>query len=174
MPTARCARTAGCSSQLTQPQARTRSNLMLALHERSCRAKATEVKKTGQKRGGRRAKSGNASAPESSTPSSSTTSSTEPEVGYLVAQMTDYWVLQSLPKAVGNALALEIQRKGYARHIFYVPFYLPSAIQHEEALIRGDEHGHDNHHIPLHYTEIEVVKAAKEKQARLDRKQKRA
>ncbi|MEI7298522.1 hypothetical protein WCQ02_41225 [Paraburkholderia tropica] len=34
----------------------------------------------------------------------------------------------------------------------------------------GKEHDHDNHHVPLHYTEGEVAKAANEKQARLDKK----
>jgi hypothetical protein len=135
---------------------------------------STEVKKGSPKRRGRRGASGDATETEASTSPTSSSSSTDPEVGYLVAQMTDYWVMKSLPQAVGKELAVEIYRRGYARHIFYVPFYLPSAIQHEEALMRGDEHGHDNHHIPLHYTEVEVVKAAKEKQARLDRKQKRA
>lgn len=42
--------------------------------------------------------------------------------------------------------------------------------QHEEALMMGKEHNHDNHHVPLHYTECEVAKAANEKQARLDKK----
>ncbi len=37
--------------------------------------------------------------------------------------------------------------------------------------MRGDEHEHGNHEISLHYTEAEVVKAANEKQARPDSKQ---
>lgn len=88
--------------------------------------------------------------------------------------MTDEWVNQSLDAAVGPSMANTILLQGYARHILYVPFYLPSAIQHEEALLTGKEHDHPNHEISLHYTESEVAEAAKEKQRRLDAKYGRA
>ena len=97
-----------------------------------------------------------------------------PSKGKKIAQMTDVWVNQSLDAAVGPPMSNTILLQGYARHILYVPFYLPSAIQHEEALLTGKEHDHPNHEIPLHYTELEVAEAAKEKQRRLDAKYGRA
>ncbi|MEM5453067.1 hypothetical protein [Paraburkholderia guartelaensis] len=125
-------------------------------------------RKGGGKKGGRRETSGALSTPQSSTPTPST--GTVAPAGDKIAQMTTTWVRQSLPDAVGRTMARTIVEEGYARHILYVPFYLPSAIQHEEALMMGKEHDHDNHHVPLHYTEGEVAKAANEKQARLDKK----
>lgn len=97
-----------------------------------------------------------------------------PSKGKKIAQMTDEWVNQSLDAAVGPLMSNTILLQGYARHILYVPFYLPSAIQHEEALLMGKEHDHPNHEISLHYTESEVAEAAKEKQRRLDAKYGRA
>ncbi|MEX3984291.1 hypothetical protein AB4Y45_35630 [Paraburkholderia sp. EG287A] len=94
--------------------------------------------------------------------------------GKKIAQMTDTWVRQCLAGSVGQAMSETILSQGYARHILYVPFYLPSAIQHEEALMSGKEHDHPNHEVPLHYTESEVATAAKEKQRRLDQKYGRA
>ncbi|MFV8577712.1 hypothetical protein ACNRBH_00680 [Ralstonia pseudosolanacearum] len=125
-------------------------------------------RKGGSKKGGRRQTSGASSSPSASPPASNT--GTVTPAGDKIAQMTDTWVLQSLPAAVGRTMARIIMDKGYARHILYTPFYLPSAIQHEEALMAGKEHDHNNHHVPLHYTEGEVAKAANEKQARLDKK----
>ncbi len=89
------------------------------------------------------------------------TTSTGPQVGDKIAQMTDRWVAQSLRVAVGRDMARDVVERGYARHIMYAPFHLPSAVQHEDAIIRGGEHVHGNHEIPLHYTEAEVAKAAK-------------
>lgn len=93
-----------------------------------------------------------------------------PPAGDKIAQMTGTWVTQNLGDAVGRAMARTILEQGYARHILYVPFYLPCAIQHEKALMIGEEHDHPNHDVTLHYTEAEVAKAANEKQQRLDKK----
>ncbi|MEX3973206.1 hypothetical protein [Paraburkholderia caribensis] len=86
-----------------------------------------------------------------------------------VVQMSDDWVRQNLPSAVGDSLSREIDSKGYARHILYIPFYLPSAVAHETALLQGDEHGHHDHNVPIthHYREEEVVAAVKRKSATL-------
>ncbi|WP_234775358.1 hypothetical protein [Paraburkholderia tropica] len=129
----------------------------------------------GKKSGGRKgpAKKGPATpANDGSATTPSSTGSTPASVpaGGKIVQMSDKWVYQNLPTAVGRELAETIRDEGYARHILYVPFYLPSAIEHVAALLEGREHDHGNHHISLHYTEAEVAKAVEEKQARLNKK----
>ncbi|MBU9199948.1 hypothetical protein KTD31_00845 [Burkholderia multivorans] len=129
---------------------------------------ASGGKKGGRKRGPTR--------PTSNTPSPSANQTIPASTGTIspasdkIAQMTDLWVWQNLPAAVGGPMTATIRKAGYARHILYIPFYLPSAVQHEEALLLGKEHDHADHHVPLHYTEADVAKAANEKQARLDKK----
>ncbi|WP_233832541.1 hypothetical protein [Paraburkholderia sp. ZP32-5] len=129
-------------------------------------------KKGGGKKGGRRQTSGAPTTPDASTP----TPAPGPiaPAGGKIAQMTDAWVFQNLPAAVGPVMAKAIRKAGYARHILYIPFYLPSAVQHEAALMEGREHDHGNHDVPLHYTEAEVAKAADDKQARLNKTHGRA
>lgn len=85
--------------------------------------------------------------------------------GGVIVQMSDDWIRQNLSSAVGDVLSREIQSSGYARHILYVPFYLPSAVAHETALIQGDEHGHHDHDVPAthHYRDEEVAVAVKRK-----------
>ncbi|NWK46437.1 hypothetical protein [Ralstonia pickettii] len=137
----------------------------------------------GKKSGGK--KGGGAKAPTKTGPANSSEAGHESSGGgkdndkkdtatRKIAQMTDQWVRQSLPTAVGKSLAEIILLQGYARHILYVPFYLPSAIQHEKALMTGAEHDHPNHEVTLHYKEGEVAEAAKEKQKRLNKKYGRA
>ncbi|WP_155640275.1 hypothetical protein [Burkholderia pseudomultivorans] len=57
----------------------------------------------------------------------------------------------------------------YARHLLYVPFYLPSAVQHVEALTTGAEHEHADHDLPFthHYKDGEVEEAVKLKASRI-------
>jgi hypothetical protein len=92
--------------------------------------------------------------------------------GRVVVQMSDDWIRQNLTSAVGAVLTREIQSSGYARHILYVPFYLPTAVAHEAALIQGDEHGHHDHNLPPthHYREEEVAAAVKRKATTANRK----
>ncbi|MBY4728266.1 MULTISPECIES: hypothetical protein [Burkholderia] len=84
-------------------------------------------------------------------------------------QMSTAWIERNLPQAVPESLVSSILRAGYSRHILYVPFYLPSAAQHVEALAVGDEHGHTDHDLPFthHYKEGEVAEAVKLKASRL-------
>ncbi|KVD17396.1 hypothetical protein [Burkholderia ubonensis] len=94
-----------------------------------------------------------------------------------VVQMSVAWIEKNLPQAVPEPLVTSILRAGYSRHILYVPFYLPSAAQHVEALAAGEEHGHTDHDLPFthHYKEGEVVEAVKRKAERVkSRKQSRA
>ncbi|MGU3780221.1 hypothetical protein [Burkholderia metallica] len=138
-------------------------------------AAAVPPKAGGKKGGGKKGppKSGPASpAPGTETPPTTGGKDENKTSGKSkkIAQMTDTWVRQCLAAAVGTPMSETILLQGYARHILYVPFYLPSAIQHEEALLAGKEHDHPNHEITLHYTESEVAAAAKDKQRRLDKK----
>ncbi|KVK71658.1 hypothetical protein WJ47_33385 [Burkholderia ubonensis] len=133
---------------------------------------------TGKKKGGRRRppKSGSpapkAGGRDAGTPPASGTSL--PKSGDLaptgdkIAQMSRGWIRQNLQDAVGPAMARTVEAEGYARHILYVPFYLPSALQHAKALLIGIEHVHPNHNIRFHYREEEVRVAVNEKQQRLN------
>jgi len=55
-----------------------------------------------------------------------------------IVQMSHAWIIKNIGAAVKNAaIEYEIRRKGekvYARHLFYTPFYLPSAAKHAAAL----------------------------------------
>ncbi|MDN7866199.1 hypothetical protein QZM19_22750 [Burkholderia multivorans] len=86
-----------------------------------------------------------------------------------VVQMSEDWIDQNLAGAVGGDIVRSIRRSGYSRHILYVPFYLPTAVAHEAALMKGDEHGHDDHQLPPthHYRDAEVAAAVQRKKARL-------
>lgn len=130
-------------------------------------------KKGGGKRGGGAkspTKAGSSTPSKSEPPATNKDGDKAPQAGDKIAQMTGTWIRQNLNEAVGKGMARTILEQGYARHILYVPFYLPCAIQHEEALMLGKEHDHPNHDVSVHYTEPEVAKAANEKQQRLDRK----
>ncbi|KVU67975.1 hypothetical protein [Burkholderia ubonensis] len=133
------------------------------------------AKAGGKKGGGRKGPTKTGSASPSSSGNTSPAPAPGPAksgpvqpTGSKIAQMTDIWVKQNLRDAVGREMGETISEQGYARHILYIPFYLPSAIQHEKALLEGKEHDHDNHHVTLHYHEAEVAEAANEKQKRLN------
>lgn len=87
-----------------------------------------------------------------------------------VVQMSDDWIDQNLSAAVSsNIVRSSIRRGGYSRHIIYVPFYLPTSVEHEAALMKGDEHGHSDHQLPSthHYRDAEVAAAVQRKKSRL-------
>jgi hypothetical protein len=69
-------------------------------------------------------------------------------------QMSRAWIRHNLDKSVGVALSNDIAATGYSRHLFYTPFYLESALQHAEAILKGDENNHGahlDHTIPLNH-----------------------
>ncbi|MBO7819331.1 hypothetical protein [Burkholderia pseudomallei] len=85
-------------------------------------------------------------------------------------QMSHEWIRKRLPDAVTpQTLVDTILQLGYSRHLLYVPFYLPAAAQHVEALAVGDEHGHSDHDLPFthHYKDGEVEEAVKLKASRI-------
>ncbi|RFP28733.1 hypothetical protein [Duganella sp. BJB476] len=81
-----------------------------------------------------------------------------------LVQMSHRWIGKNLFSAVGRVLEVDIKQFGYSRHLFYTPFYLPSAAEHEKALLedeRGKPEKHANHDIPsTHRHDEQEVKAA--------------
>jgi hypothetical protein len=79
-------------------------------------------------------------------------------------QMSNRWVFHNLVKAVGLVLANDIRLEGYSRHLFYTPFYLPSAIQHALAVAQGNpgnHKAHEDHEIPAtHRYDEDELRAA--------------
>ncbi|KVP96835.1 hypothetical protein WJ97_13225 [Burkholderia ubonensis] len=94
---------------------------------------------------------------------------TSADVTTIVVQMSHAWIHKNIKDAVSRELADSILKVGYSRHLLYVPFYLPSAAQHVEALATGDEHGHADHDLPFthHYKDFEVEDAVKRKANRI-------
>ncbi|MFM0371072.1 hypothetical protein [Paraburkholderia aspalathi] len=107
--------------------------------------------------------------PTKSTQSDASSAQTATAPSGKVVQMSDEWIRQNLQDAVGAKILQSIRREGYSRHILYVPFYLPSAVGHEAALMKGDEHGHKDHQLPPthHYHDAEVEQAVQRKKVRL-------
>ena len=81
-----------------------------------------------------------------------------------LVQMSHRWISKNLFSAVGRVLEVDIKKIGYSRHLFYTPFYLPSAGEHEKALLEnepGKPEKHTNHDIPsTHRHDEQEVKAA--------------
>lgn len=88
-----------------------------------------------------------------------------------LVQMSHDWLTKNIGMAVKNpAIEYEIRRKGghvYSRHLFYTPFYIPSAIQHVEAVraevgLLAKRHAyHESHEIPTtHRHDEKEVKMA--------------
>lgn len=79
-------------------------------------------------------------------------------------QMSKVWIEMNLDFAVGGDLADDILLQGYSRHLFYTPFYLESAIEHANAVVRGnkdDHEAHRDHRIPVtHRYDEDEIKAA--------------
>ncbi|RQR37091.1 hypothetical protein DIE23_06550 [Burkholderia sp. Bp9143] len=108
-----------------------------------------------------------AAAPGGAAPTTEPAAPKDPKAS--IVQMSNAWILKNLPEAVSRDIELSILNVGYSRHLLYVPFYLPSAAQHVEALATGDEHGHADHDLPFthHYKDGEVAEAVKRKAERL-------
>jgi hypothetical protein len=79
-------------------------------------------------------------------------------------QMSKVWIELNLDLAVGGDLADDILLQGYSRHLFYTPFYLDSAREHANAVVRGnkdDHEAHRDHRIPVtHRYDEDEIKAA--------------
>ncbi|WP_261522317.1 hypothetical protein, partial [Burkholderia multivorans] len=81
---------------------------------------ASGGKKGGRKRGPTRPTSEAPSTPDK--PALPTSTGTVSPTSDKLAQMTDIWVWQNLPAAVGGPMTATIRKEGYARHILYIPF----------------------------------------------------
>ncbi|MEX3840402.1 hypothetical protein [Paraburkholderia sp. BR10882] len=104
------------------------------------------------------------------TPKDKTTATGPSSAKIARVQMSHEWIEAKLSGAVSDqGLVNTILRSGYSRHLLYVPFYLPSAVQHVEALTTGAEHDHTDHDLPFthHYKEGEVEEAVKLKASRI-------
>ena len=88
-----------------------------------------------------------------------------------LVQMSHAWITKNIGIAVKNpSIEYEIRRNGahvYARHLFYTPFYLPTAAQHLLALravvgsLGATHSSHENHSIPsTHRHDEQEVKMA--------------
>ncbi|SEO09742.1 hypothetical protein SAMN05428959_104638 [Duganella sp. CF517] len=89
-----------------------------------------------------------------------------------LVQMSHRWIGKNLFSAVGRVLEVDIKQSGYSRHLFYTPFYLPSAAEHEKALLEnepGKPEKHTDHDIPSthRHDEQEVKSAVNHKLAKL-------
>ncbi|PJC96238.1 hypothetical protein GQ37_022780 [Janthinobacterium sp. BJB1] len=66
-----------------------------------------------------------------------------------LVQMSQEWISKNIRIAVKDeAIALDIiskRTKVYSRHLFYTPFYLPSAAAHEKALLEDEREKHEKH-----------------------------
>ncbi|MCU6497830.1 hypothetical protein LPN04_08510 [Rugamonas sp. A1-17] len=90
----------------------------------------------------------------------------------VIVQMSRAWIVKNIKSAVGHELAEDIKRNGYSRHLFYTPFYLPSAAEHEKALLENERDKHEkhaDHDIPSthRHDEQEVKAAVNHKHAKL-------
>ncbi|WP_245641643.1 hypothetical protein [Paraburkholderia bannensis] len=112
-----------------------------------------------------------AAQPTADTTSKDKTTATGPSGAKIArVQMSHEWIEAKLSGAVSDqGLVDTILRSGYSRHLLYVPFYLPSAVQHVEALTTGAEHDHADHDLPFthHYKEGEVEEAVELKASRI-------
>ncbi|MDE2430936.1 MAG: hypothetical protein KGM99_19620 [Burkholderiales bacterium] len=82
-------------------------------------------------------------------------------------KMSQDWVEKNISQAVQDRFIskeiIKLGNKIYSRLLFYTPFYLPSALEHENALISGAPNNHEshkNHDIPTthRHDELEVKK----------------
>jgi hypothetical protein len=100
-----------------------------------------------------------------------------------IVQMIQRWIAKNINMAVSDrSVRIDFQRNGikiYSRHLFYTPFYLPTAAEHILALRNVSSSSdklhsnHANHSIPsTHcYDELEVKIAVNSKLRRMNLKQ---
>ncbi|MDE2430439.1 MAG: hypothetical protein KGM99_17070 [Burkholderiales bacterium] len=124
------------------------------------------VQKTGGGRAGKPGRNANQPSKKSSSGASAKSKSfSQPEP---LVQMSKKWIAKNIRAAISDqSIIYDIREHGnkvYSRHLFYPPFYLPTAILHEKALLNGAPGKHDlhtNHDIPsTHRHDEQEVKAA--------------
>ncbi|GJI96901.1 hypothetical protein RugamoR57_36190 [Duganella caerulea] len=106
--------------------------------------------------------------PKRAAPAVVASTTSKSNAGQPLVQMSQEWISMNIRSAVKDeAIALEItskRTKVYSRHLFYTPFYLPSAAAHEKALLENEPEKHEkhaDHDIPsTHRHDEQEVKAA--------------
>ncbi|WP_402721098.1 hypothetical protein [Janthinobacterium rivuli] len=136
---------------------------------------ATSVQPTGGGRTGRAGQKAASLSKETSTPAQPP----KPGVGdknKIYVQMSREWIAKNIPTSGLDRLVVDdfsmLGKKAYSRHLFYTPFYLPSAAEHEKALLEDERSKHEkhaDHDIPSthRYDEKEVKAAVNKKHAKL-------
>ncbi len=124
----------------------------------------------GKPKGGAKRTVQNQSAPQNS----SALAATPPASNTSIVQMSHVWIEKNIRNAIkpgsvpdARTIITDIEAYGakvYSRHLFYTPFYLPSAALHEKALLEnepGKHEKHTDHDIPpTHRHDESDVKAA--------------
>lgn len=142
----------------------------------------TSQRSSGRKTGGTSRNQSNARKPQSSPvePAKKVVADILPEGAKVIVQMSQDWIEKNIGMAVKDPEVLrDFRRFGlrvYSRHLFYTPFYLPTAAQHllalqAEAGSAGAAHSnHDMHSLPpTHcHNESEVKAAVNSKLKRLN------
>ncbi|MDO3517836.1 hypothetical protein [Ralstonia pseudosolanacearum] len=88
----------------------------------------------------------------------------------VIIQMSHEWIKKNLSAAVGKRMDPTIRSTGYARHLLYIPFFLPRAGEHVTVWYGdGPHHEHTKHDLPAryHYHDKDVEAAVRKKAKRL-------
>ena len=83
-------------------------------------------------------------------------------------QMSRKWIAKNIKTSGLDRFVIDdfakFGKNVYSRHLFYTPFYLPTAAEHEKALLENEPEKHEkhaNHDIPsTHRHDEQEVKAA--------------
>ena len=136
------------------------------------------------KGGGGKPSGGKQAQSKQTAPSAAATSArqTNNSVEQPLVQMSQKWITKNIKDAVKFGFVVDAREivediringiKVYSRHLFYTPFYLPSAAEHEKALLEGERDKHEKHaahDIPSthRHDEQEVKAAVNHKHAKL-------
>ena len=124
--------------------------------------------------GGRQGRQGRKTTPPSNNTSAEKKGASDN--GKIYVQMSREWIEKNIRAAGVDRLVIDdfkmLAKKAYSRHLFYTPFYLPSAAQHLQALKDNEpkkHKKHKNHQIPTthRHDEQEVKAAVNHKHAKL-------
>ncbi|MYN18764.1 hypothetical protein GTP81_18605 [Rugamonas sp. FT107W] len=117
---------------------------------------------------------GRATQQPTQTPANTQAKTGSSDKSKILVQMSQRWIAKNIKDAVkvgivagAREIVDDIQINGtrvYSRHLFYTPFYLPSAAEHEKALLENERNKyekHADHDIPsTHRHDEQDVKAA--------------